>query len=183
MVVNKVLRKKFMCVNKKGFLKTLEAVIAIIIAVTAVYLIMPKGIEPTPDPPLVVKSAQDSIVGSISNNDDLRVKILGLQDDPTLPGEPQKIEEVQNEVQHAIQEYMPPNYDFRCAVCRKTDHCILSTPLSKVAYMSDVFIASSLSLELENQYPKIIRFWMWPKPTKEEDLPPTQVNACEVISL
>lgn len=183
MVINKKLVKKVWCVNKKGFLKTLEAVIAIIIAVAAVYLIIPKGVEPAPDPPLVVKSAQNSIVNSISNDDGLRVEILDLKDDQSLPGEPQKIEEVQNKVQQSIEEYMPPNYDFRCAVCRKTDHCILPTPLSKVAYMSDVFIASSLSLELENQYPKIIRFWMWPKPTREEDLPLSLVNTCEVINL
>lgn len=154
-----------MVMDKKGYLKTLEAIIAIIIILLVVYAIIPKYVEPKPNPPLAVQDAQRFILSDISNNDTLRVMIL--TDNPNVAAE----------VQKTIQAHMLPNYDFACAICPQTSACIQPTPFDKTVYMNDIFIASSPGLTLAEQKPKIIRFWMWLKPTVDISV----YNTCQVI--
>jgi len=153
--------------DNRGYTKTLEAILAIIIVLVVVYITIPKNDESAPEVPLVVEDAQRFIISGISNNDSLRASILTSSDNDTLSAE----------LGEVIESHVPPNYDFVCAICPNTNPCIMLTPLEKSVYMSDVFIASTLGPELVQQNPKIVRFWMWLKPTK--DLP--IYNVCQVI--
>ncbi|MEM4244764.1 MAG: hypothetical protein QW404_03585 [Candidatus Nanoarchaeia archaeon] len=150
--------------NKRGYLKTLEAIIAIILLLVVFYTIIPKYVEPKPTPPLAVQDAQRFIISDISNNEELRTTIITTSDPSDV-------------VEATIKKNMPPNYDFVCAICTNTSACVTTTPFDKVVYMSDVFIASSVGPSLAEQSPKIIRFWMWNKPT--ENLP--DKNTCKVV--
>jgi hypothetical protein len=152
--------------NKRGYLKTLEAILAIIIILVVVYTIVPKYVEPRPEPPLVVQDSQRFIISDISNDDALREQIL--TGDPLVAAN----------VQDKIRARMPANYDFICAICSKTNSCVQITPLSKAIYMSDVFVASSMGLPLAQQKPKIVRFWMWTKPTTDI----ASLNTCQEVS-
>lgn len=158
-----------MFMDKKGYLRTLEAIIAIILLLVVIYTIIPKYVEPKPNPPLAVQNAQRFIISDISNDEQLR-NITTTSKDNVL---------IASTIGAAIKEHMPPNYDFACAICQNTSSCIRPTPFQKTIYMSDVFIASSLGPRLSEQSPKIIRFWMWTKPTDE---PGIVVNECEVLS-
>jgi hypothetical protein len=152
--------------DKRGFLKTLEAILAIILILVVVYTIIPKFVEPKPNPPLAVQDAQRFIIADLSNDDDLRAMILNTTDNALLSAS----------IEAHIRERMPVNYDFVCAICPQTSSCVILTPLSKAIYMSDVFIASSMGVDLSTQKPKIVRFWMWAKPS--EGITP---NTCTVI--
>lgn len=153
--------------DKRGYLKTLEAIIAIVLLLVVVYTVIPKTIEPRPEPPLAIQDAQRFIVNDISNSDSLRTTILTSTDDTFIASEVEKV----------IRAHMLPNYDFACAICPQTSACVMPSPLDKSIYMSDVFIASSLGLSLGEQRPKIVRFWMWQKQTKELAF----YNACRVV--
>ncbi len=139
--------------NKRGYLRTLEAIIAIILLLVVFYTIIPKYVEPKPNPPLAVQDAQRFIISDISNDENLRTTIITSTDPSSA-------------VEATIKRNIPPNYDFICAICTNTSACITTTPFDKVVYMSDVFIASSIGPSLNEQSPKIVRFWMWNKPTE-----------------
>ncbi|MFH1332377.1 MAG: hypothetical protein ABIH63_03795 [archaeon] len=153
--------------NKKGYLKTLEAIIAIILLLVVVYTVIPKYIEPRPEPPIAVQDAQRFIVNDISSDDELRATILTSTDDALISSGVEKV----------VREHMLPNYDFVCAICPQTSACVMPSPLDKSVYMSDVFVASSMGFSLGEQRPKIVRFWMWQKPTNELAF----YNACRVV--
>ncbi len=153
--------------DKSGFLKTLEAIIGIILLLIVIYTIIPRYVEPKPDVSLSVQDAQRFIVNDISENESLRTLILTSEDDALIA----------SEVENAIKAHMIPNYDFVCAICPQTGSCIQLSPIDKRVYMSDVFIASSIGLTLATQNPKIVRFWMWTKPTKNLAF----YNACRVV--
>lgn len=155
----------------KGYVRTLEAVIAIILILIVIYTIIPKHVEPQPDIPLVVHDAQQFIISDITNNESLRTLIVisegvGASDNLRM------------EIENVIKSHIPPNYDFVCAICPQTNPCIQTTPLEKAVYMSDVFIASSLGRELREQNPKIVRFWIWLKPTQDISV----YNTCQDLS-
>ncbi len=150
---------------KKGYMKTLEAVIAIILVLVATYTIIPRYVEPKPEQPLAIQDAQRFIVSSISQDDNLRAMLL--TNDANAPAA----------LQIKLQENIPLNYDFVCAICPKTSACVLPTPLDKTVYMNDIFVASTIGLKLSEQNPKIIRFWIWAKPTKDLQ----EYNICKVL--
>ncbi len=154
-----------MAMFKKGYMKTLEAVIAIILVLVATYTIIPRYVEPKPEQPLAVQDAQRFIVDGISQDDNLRAMLLTNDAGTALA------------LQTKLQENIPRNYDFICAICPKTSACVLPTPIDKTVYMNDIFIASTIGLKLTEQNPKIVRFWIWAKPTK--GLP--DYNVCKVL--
>lgn len=153
--------------DNKGYMKTLEAILAIIIVLMVVYVTIPKLTKSSTDTPLVVQDSQKVIISDLTSNDTFRSLMITSSDPDALSAE----------LGLLIKNHTPPNYDFLCAICDHTDSCILPTPLEKDVFMSDVFIASSLDLELSQQNPKIVRFWMWQKPTVNVE----NYNVCQVI--
>lgn len=156
--------------NKKGYLRTLEAIIAIVLVLIVGYVVIPKYVEPKPEPPLVVQDSERFIISDISNNESLRELIVTSNDDLAIS----------SEVQNVISSRKPSNYDFICTICPQTNACIQASPLKKTVYMSDVFIASTIERSLSEQNPKIVRFWMWEKPTPTDYVLIDKVNTCEV---
>lgn len=150
-------------------MKTLEAILAIILILVVVYTIIPKYVEPKPEPPLAVQDAERFVISDITNDDALRALIIDSTDNAVLA----------STVEAHIRERMPVNYDFTCAICPQTSSCIVLTPLDKAVYMSDVFVASTMGVPLAQQKPKIVRFWMWNKPTPADQSIAT--NKCTVI--
>ena len=138
-------------VNKKGYLKTLEAVIAVIMVVIVSYTLIPRPTQVSPDVPLIVKGAQTLIDQSIQFNDTIRKSITGLHD-PAILSEG---------IQAIIDKHIPPGYAYTCAICSNPGKCLACTPLDKSIYMTDIIIGSSDT----QQNPKIVRIWFWKEPT------------------
>lgn len=141
-------------VSKKGYIKTLEAVIAVILIIVVSYTLLSRHVETPPEPPLIVQGAMRFINEKIELNDSIRYGIVRRETG------------IEDNIESIILDNKPRNYDFTCAVCSDSSTCFIATPLEKSVYVSDVFIASSE----KKQNPKIIRIWFWAAPTKKEDL-------------
>jgi hypothetical protein len=147
-------------VNKKGYIKTLEAVIAIIIIVIISYTLIAQPTETPPDVPSIVKGAQNVIDQTIQLNETIRT-YLAKKD---LSGGEKMT--VQDHIGGIIDKQVPPGYDYTCLICSKPGECLAEyTPLEKSVYMTDVLIASSEG----QQNVRIVRIWFWRKPTTEQE--------------
>jgi len=133
-------------VNKKGFIKTIEAVVAVIIIIIVSFTLIPRYVEQQPEPPLVVQDSMKFINNKIELDNSLRTGIIN------------KDVHIGEELAAIIREYKPRNYDFTCAICQDSNRCIIDTPLKRSVYVTDLFIASSENKEPD---PKIVRIWFW----------------------
>jgi len=149
-------------VSKKGYIKTLEAVIAIIIIVVISYTLIAQPTEIPPDVPLIVKGAQNVIDQTIQLNETIRTYLA--KKDQDLSSEEKRT--VQEHIGSIIDKQVPPGYDYTCLICSKPGECLAEyTPLDKSVYMTDVLVASSE----EQQNVRIVRIWFWRKPTTEQE--------------
>lgn len=147
-------------VNKKGYIKTLEAVIAIIIIVIISYTLIAQPTETPPDVPSIVKGAQNVIDQTIQFNETIRTYLTTKE----LDDEEKRL--LQEHIKSIIDKQVPPGYDYTCLTCSKPGECLAEyTPLDKSVYMTDVLIASSE----EQQNVRIVRIWFWRKPTTEQE--------------
>ncbi|MBI2673215.1 hypothetical protein HYX19_03065 [Candidatus Woesearchaeota archaeon] len=136
-------------VNRKGYIKTIEAVIAIILLLIFVYNFVPRNGVVEPTTPFIVDSAQKIIVKEIMQNETIRSGIIdsGITDCRTYT----KLNE------GIIKKHLPGGYSFTCEIC-DTPVCISNlTPVDKSVYMTDAFISATQT----NQNPKILRIWIW----------------------
>jgi len=136
-------------VNKKGYIKTLEAVIAIIMIIVISYTLIPQHVERPPDPPLVLQDAMKFINKEIELDEDLRLNLSKTS---------QQGSKANQKIVSIVEKYKPINYDFTCAICKFTHTCYIgSLPFEKNVYVTDVFIASNK----KKQDPRIVRIWFW----------------------
>ncbi len=143
-------------VNKKGYVKTLEAIIAIIIVIMVSYFTVPKNIDTAPETPIKLKDAMGFINKNLEFNETIRYKVVS---NLLNSG-------VEEDIEGVIKGTKPKDYDFVCAICSSTDNCIITTPLEKDIFVNDLIIGSSG----KKQNPRIIRIWFWKGPTKESEL-------------
>lgn len=156
-------------VNKKGYIKTLEAVIAIIIVILVGYILIPSSREPAPDVPSILKGSQKAIDQSIQFNETIRTYLT----DDTITKEEEQI--MLKAINNIIKKYTPFGYDYTCVVCSNPGTCLADYTPGKSIYMTDVFVASSE----KKQNPKIVRVWFWKKPTLPSEVP-KGLNDCAV---
>jgi len=159
-------------VNKKGYIKTLEAVIAVILVVIISYMLVSSPTQLPSDVPLVVKGTQKVIGQNIQLNETIRTYLAKQE----LSSEEKTI--VQELIKDRIDPHMPPGYDYTCLICSKPGGCLAEyTPLDKSIYMTDVLVASSK----EQQNVRIVRVWMWKQPTlPEEQVRIVAYNSCAI---
>jgi hypothetical protein len=134
-------------VNKKAYLRTVEAIIAIIIIVIVSFTLIPRHRIPTPKTPFNVKSSQDFILNEILTNKVLRACVLH---DPGC--------ETNNQFKSLFEKNIPMAYNYTYKICDKTN-CVVTTPTDKSIYMNDIIIAPD---DIGDK-PKIVRLWVWEK--------------------
>jgi len=131
--------------DKKAYIKTLEAVIAIVAILVFVYAIIPDRSIEDPKTPPVVKNAQNFIIKEISSNELIRDCVIN---NPLC--------ENSDLIKNTISNNIPAGFDHAFKIC-ETTNCLADTPFDRSVYLTDVFITSTL----ENQQPKIVRIWIW----------------------
>lgn len=149
-------------VNKKGYIKTLEAVIAIILIIVVSYTLISQHVETPPEPPLIVQGAMRFINEKIEFDEYIRERIIPY-DGSTATWTPSE-ENPFSRITSFVTESAPRAYDFGCTICSTTNLCFINTPLERSVYTSDVFIASGG----KKQDPKLIRIWFWKQLTGDE---------------
>jgi len=139
-------------VGRKGYLKTLEAVLAIVIILMFTFAVTPKE-EPDLSTPDNVKASQDFILSEIQKNDSIRTLIMGSdQSDLSFNTAYQAIDQV-------MQDNVPPGYRYTFGLCGLSSCVsnITTLSLETSIYANDILISSNGSV----QNPKVIRLWMW----------------------
>ena len=133
--------------NKKGFIRTIEAVIAIVIIVMVIFFSIPTDIGNfESEVPVLVQDSKTFINSQIFQDEALITLIFN--DEVAAKAQ----------IETIIANSVPPGYAFKVKIC-DTPTCIEQTPADKQVYMGDLFIGSTLK-EID---PHIVRYWMWPK--------------------
>lgn len=133
--------------GKKGYLRTVEAVIAIVIILMFIFVVTPRHIPETRRVPIIVQTAQDHIRVELMNNEDLRNDIISKN---------------YSGLDSLIEETLPTAvFDYDYKVCEKTV-CILEDiiEIETSIYTTDVFLIMG---DEEGTGSIIVRIWIWQK--------------------
>jgi len=133
--------------GKKGFLRILEAFIAIILIAGVLVFLYTSQVQ-KPSQEAYVKQLQGIILDEITNDNVLRGYVLA--------GNKQKLN-------NFITDFMPPELDFDLAICDLNAACD-NSPTKEVDKGKVVYVAErSVSSTLTDFNPKIIRLFIWEK--------------------
>jgi len=129
--------------NKHGWIRIVEAFIAIIIITSAFLIILQKQ---TSDANIedVVHEKQIEILNIISDDETLRAEILEKDNSGT---------------NSFILKALPNNLDFATSICNLNEICTGNNPIDKHVYVSERMITSNLT----KYGPKKLRFFIWVK--------------------
>jgi len=131
-------------INKKAWLKILEAFLAIVIILSAVLIIMVKQ-KPKADLSENVYEKQRQILDIISKNDSLRNDIL-IQDN--------------TKINALIYNLIPRNWNYSTSICDINLVC----PNPKQVHETDVYTTEiMITSNLTKYSPKKLRFFVWAK--------------------
>lgn len=142
--------------NKRGWLKTLEAVIAILLILLVIYSFIPKAPKKT-DLEDQLQSSKEAIAEGIMYNEELRKEIIDY------PEEPEDCS-FSDELKELIDSHLPTGFGYNCRLCTETNCVIVNVPSNKDVYVTDVFISSTM----ERQDIKIVRIAFWQEAKKEK---------------
>ena len=134
--------KKRLKLDRKGWLRIIEAFLAIIIVLSAIVFIMAKS-TPRTDISESVYEKQRQILEIISKNNDLRNDVL--------------IEEKTN-INNLIKSMVPGEWGYSTNICNINLICPNPTSVYETeVYSTEIIITSNLT----NYSPKKLRFFVW----------------------
>lgn len=135
-------------VGKKGWIRTLEAVIAILLVLGFILFITPKDTTYTETTPQIVESAQNFILKELMVNENIRNCVL-LQTGGSECN-------VCGDLNQIITENTPPGYTINCEICDGSASCtsLGKDVLEKSVYTSAVMLASQ-------ETKKVVRLYLW----------------------
>ena len=123
--------------DKKGFVRTLEAVIAILLLQTLLFYLLPEEKLPAGEVPQEVKAAQQYILEEISLNQGYRSCIV-----QATPGSCTGNIACMDGLDAFIKQHTPFDYASSCEVCTTALSCTLTKfPLDRSIYTDSVFIS------------------------------------------
>jgi len=128
---------------KKGFIRSLEAVIAIVVFLIFFYSVMSLPLEKldTLDP---IQYSLKVVVERVLYNETLRQAVL-QQNDAML--------------ESLLNENIPPAYEHLYLICNQANCVSQQIPFNKEIFVDDVYVTSTYSI----QDPKIFRVYAWKK--------------------
>ena len=134
-------------VNKKGFVKLLEAVIAIILIFIFITLIIPRKAQEQTTIPREITATQDIIIEGIQSDEILRQKILDNND---------------NTLQDFINSKIPENIGVYFIICQINSPCIPASnilPTREAVYTKSLVISDNYA----GNPPKLFKLYLWRK--------------------
>lgn len=139
-------------IGKQGYIKTLEAVIAIVIILAFTFAVTPKP-EPLYKLPSSIENAQDYILEEIGRNAELRALIMNADasdhQDPAYAG-----------IKQIADENMPAGYEYSIGICLQSACVTNTTPIAegRSIYTAESMISSG---NASDNTPRVVRLWMW----------------------
>jgi len=154
--------------GKKGYLKTIEAVIAIVLLLIFIYTALPRYADYPLEVPALIKNAQNMIINDISNTKSgtgeyYREMVLD-SNEKTCSG----VEDITNcrsvadlnSLMLLVEKHIPEGYEYIFKICNQVS-CVpnspIETPADKTVYIDDVFLSPGSPVKDS----KIFRFWLW----------------------
>ena len=137
--------------HKKGFIRTLEAVIAVIIVLGVILAVTPGKDKATQKTQDIVRQAQSFILEQVATNEQYRECILKS----TTQGECKTVCTGTADIDALVKKNLPNQYEYRCEICSSASTCSGQLPLDKSLYTDSRFIATDPA--------KIIRLVFWEK--------------------
>ncbi|RME55002.1 hypothetical protein D6777_02000 [Candidatus Woesearchaeota archaeon] len=147
-------------VNKKGYIKTLEAVISIVGILLFTIGVTPREIPNPNEIPFVVQNAQDYIIEQLQL-EPYRQKVLDMNFD--AGGEvvvDDKFLDANDTITNLVQNNLPPSYSYEFKICSTTTCLAKNPPIGVSVYSDDVMLAG-LNSAGEPKV-RIVRVWFWP---------------------
>ena len=158
-------KEKINYMNKKGFIRTLEAVIAILIVFVFIYVLMQGSLTSKSKTSDSIKSMEEEILRGISETESLRSEVVSLDSNKlgvNLAGS--------SGIDYGFVEYVESNLperfkkdgikNYALVVC-ETSCGIPPTLPDKEVYTTAIVITSSLEGNCADCKPKIVRLWVW----------------------
>ena len=153
--------------NKKGFIRTLEAVIAILIVFVFIYVLMQGSLTSKSKTSDSIKSMEEEILRGISESESLRKEIVnfgksGSRTEGLLGKDISNLDpsNPSSSVVNYVKTNLPEKFKNNFALVICVDNCgIPSTLPDKEVYTTAIVITSYLESEKYN--PKIVRLWVW----------------------
>ncbi len=136
--------------NKKGFLRTIEAVIAIIIILGLILFLTPTRVSDVGEVPGTIEEAQKIIIEEISFNETFRDCVLKNKGISCIG-----MDWPCSDIEIFVRGNTPPGYDFNCEICDSSVSCVenLHVPIDQTVYAKDIFIAGEPS--------RVFRVYLW----------------------
>lgn len=131
--------------NKKGFVRTLEAVIAVIIVLGIILVVTPSRPSQDSETPATIKESQSFILDRISTDEAHRSCIQ-----TAAAGECRTPCQA---IDLFIRDHQPKGYAYRCEICNSASTCSPSLPLDKSLYTDSRLIATNPA--------KVLRLIFW----------------------
>lgn len=149
--------------DKRGFIRTLEAIIAIIIVFVFIYVLMQGTINTATKGTESIKSLQEEVLRGISESEALRncivkltpnyldiSEIPGLLDDDIIC-----VADIKTYMQSNLGKF---KQSYALVICNVDASCGIPSDLpDKNVYTTAIIITSSL----QDYKPKIVRLWVW----------------------
>lgn len=136
-------------VGRKAYIRTLEAIIAIVLLLFATYTLTPKPVTNPEETPYVIESAQDYVVKQVTQDPTLRQQIL---DSGT------NFAAANNSLTGTVKKRLPAGYDFSIAICDNPS-CVTLPGLAASVYMDDAVVAGKTTAG--EPVIKLVRVWFW----------------------
>ena len=130
-------------VNKKGWIKIFEAVIAILLIASILLIVVSQDSIKQNEDSLEIYKEEISILREVQLDTSLRADILGIE---SLPVEWEDfnstgLTNVKNKIISRIPDYL----DCEAMVCEMTDNCILDENSVKEIYVQSVVISANIT--------------------------------------
>jgi len=138
--------------NKKGFVRTLEAVIAVIIVFTIIVMLAPEKNRPEKETPEIIKQTLAFLLEQITSNEAYKACV---KKSAAAPGECKAVCPPPADIDSFVKNNIPARYDYRCEICLSASTCSGPLPLGKSLYTDSKLIAADP--------PRVIRLIFWEK--------------------
>lgn len=139
--------------NNKGFVRTLEAIIAVIIIFTIIVMLAPGTKKPQKETPDVIQQTQAFLLDQITSNE---VYKECVKKSAAAPGECKTVCLPPADIDSLVKKSVPSQYDYRCEICLSASTCSGPLPLDKSLYTDSRLVAADPS-------PRVIRIIVWEK--------------------
>lgn len=139
--------------RKNGWVRIVEAFVAILIITGIVLMTLDKDYIKKEDPSPKIYAVENSILENIQNNQTLRDKVVNMT---PLPVEWVNISQgIKDKIQGTIPSYL----DCKAKICALSDVCLLNETLEKDVFARGVVISGNLTFYA----PKQLKIFCWEK--------------------